>query len=113
MKKTLKFREYLIDHILNGEKKSTWRLFDDKDLKVGDKISLKNWKTGIEFASAEIVEIIEKKFIDLNQLDWVGHERYESDEEMYRKLSGYYNRKVTEEDVVKIINFELIRPSRK
>ena len=38
--KVLKFREYLVPLVLSGEKDSTWRLFDDKDLSVGDEIEL-------------------------------------------------------------------------
>ena len=36
--KTLKFKQCLVDQILRGEKTSTWRLFDDKDLNIGEKI---------------------------------------------------------------------------
>jgi hypothetical protein len=35
-------------------------LFDDKDLKVGDKIELLYWETKEKFADAEIIEVREK-----------------------------------------------------
>lgn len=38
--KTLKFRSHLADLILKGEKDVTWRLFDDKDLTIGDQLEL-------------------------------------------------------------------------
>jgi hypothetical protein len=40
--KTLKFREELCKLIMEGKKDSTWRLFDDKDLSVGDEVDLVN-----------------------------------------------------------------------
>lgn len=43
--KTIKFRDYLVPLVLSGEKNSTWRLFDDKDIQVGDTVQLINWNT--------------------------------------------------------------------
>ena len=37
--KTLKFKKVLSELILKGEKNTTWRLFDDKDLVAGDDIT--------------------------------------------------------------------------
>ena len=34
--KTLKFRKELSELILKKEKTTTWRIFDDKDIKQGD-----------------------------------------------------------------------------
>ncbi|NOY35708.1 MAG: ASCH domain-containing protein, partial [bacterium] len=45
MRKSLKFKEHLVPLVLSGEKISTWRLFDDKDLRVGDKVDLINSDT--------------------------------------------------------------------
>lgn len=59
--KGLKFRKELADIILAGEKNVTWRLFDDKDLREGDAVSLINWDTGEEFAQAKLTEVREKK----------------------------------------------------
>jgi hypothetical protein len=60
--KTLKFRHQLVEEILTGRKTVTWRLFDDKDLKVGDKIELLYWETKEKFADAEIIEVREKNW---------------------------------------------------
>lgn len=40
--KTLKFTPELCALIVTGQKKSTWRLFDDKNLQVGDELSFIN-----------------------------------------------------------------------
>jgi hypothetical protein len=107
MEKKLKFRENLSKLILKGEKTTTWRLFDDKDLTVGDKLSLVVWETKEEFAKAVITSVNEVTFKELTEEDWVGHEKFENDEEMYKTYSGYYNQDVNENTLVKIIKFEL------
>jgi len=52
--KTVKFRDYLVPLVLSGGKTSTWRLFDDKDLSVGDEIELREFGADIGFAYAQI-----------------------------------------------------------
>ncbi|PCI27380.1 hypothetical protein COB55_05905 [Candidatus Wolfebacteria bacterium] len=106
--KTLKFAEKLVSLVLSGEKDSTWRLFDDKDLTEGDKLVLVNKKTGEEFANARIISIVETKLGELEDLDWEGHERYESEEKMYEEYRKYYGDKVGPNSVLKVIKFELI-----
>jgi len=106
--KTIKFREKLSRLILNGEKSTTWRLFDDKDISEGDELSLVVWETGEEFTKAKVVFVKENKFKDLTEDDWQGHEKYSSDEEMYKEFSLYYKQTVDENTVVKIIRFELV-----
>lgn len=63
--KTLKFREKLSKLILKNEKTTTWRIFDDKDIKVGDTVQFLVWETKERFAIAKIVNVVEKKFQDL------------------------------------------------
>ncbi len=47
--KTLKFAPELCEQIITGTKTSTWRLFDDKDLTVGDELQFINKESGICF----------------------------------------------------------------
>ena len=61
--KTLKFKGYLVPKILDGSKIITWRLFDDKDLQVGDMLLFTNSASGKEFAKAEIVGVREKNYV--------------------------------------------------
>lgn len=105
--KTLKFKPSLIPLVLSGEKDATWRLFDDKDLVAGDELSLVNKETGEEFAKAVITSIREKKLGDLEDADFDGHEKFESEEKMYEAYRGYYGDRVTPESVLKIIKFKL------
>lgn len=105
--KTIKFREYLVPLVLSGEKDSTWRLFDDKDIQVGDNVLLLNWNTKEQFGSALIVSVKEKMLKELQDSDFEGHEKFESTEKMYEEYRKYYGDKVAPESVVKIIRFML------
>ncbi|PIR58090.1 MAG: hypothetical protein COU71_00535 [Parcubacteria group bacterium CG10_big_fil_rev_8_21_14_0_10_38_31] len=108
MQKSLKFRDYLVPLVLSGEKDSTWRLFDDKDLQTGDKVELINWNSKEKFGEAELIKAMEKKMGDLEEADFDGHERFESNEEMYKTYRKYYGDSVGAETLVKIIKFRLI-----
>ena len=105
--KTLKFRKELSELILKNEKTTTWRIFDDKDIKVGDEIQFLVWETKEVFANAKISYVVEKMFKELNEQDLDGHEKFKTKQEMYATYSNYYNKKVDENTVVKIIKFEL------
>lgn len=105
--KTLKFRESLSKLILQEEKNTTWRLFDDKNLSIGDVVSFLVWETKEEFAKAKLIEVKETTFGELTDEDWDGHEKFSSDKEMYETYSKYYNRQVDKDSPVKIIKFGL------
>lgn len=109
MNKRLRFESYLVSKVLSGEKTSTWRLWDDKDLAVDDLLSLVDRGTDREFAFAKIDRILEKSFKELTGADKVGHEGFKSDEEMYATYTKFYDRKVDQDSVVKIIWFELVK----
>ena len=106
--KTLKFREELSKLILKNEKKTTWRLFDDKNLSVGDEVTFLVYGTLEEFARARITAVHETSFGSLTDEDWDGHEKYDSEAEMYATFSGYYGRKVDANSPVKVIRFEFL-----
>lgn len=107
--KSLKFRHNLVEKILDGSKTTTWRLFDDKDLQVGDKLQFIDADEGKEFAQVEIVEVREKTFRDINDNDFdAGHERYENPAVMIKWFQDHYGDQVTLETFVKIIKFRLL-----
>ncbi len=93
--------------VLSGVKDSTWRLFDDKDLKEGDRLTLINKDTGNEFGKAVIISTREKKLGDLEESDFEGHEKFESEAKMYEAYRSYYGDKVNSDSLVKIIKFKL------
>lgn len=104
----LKFVDNLVSLILSGEKTCTWRMFDEKDIRVGDDFSFINKTTGKQFVTARITAVKEKKFGEISEEDFVGHERFESTEKMYEAYRTYYGDRVTAETVVKIITFNLL-----
>lgn len=104
--KPLKFNSDLVDKILTGEKTSTWRLFDDKDLQIGDELEFINKETFKTFGNGKIISLKIKTLSTLDEEDWVGHARYDSDEEMYAYFRKFYGDKVNKDTEVKIINFE-------
>jgi len=106
--KTLKFRHDLAQEIIAGRKTNTWRLFDDKDLTVGDKLELMDWESGEKFAEAEIVKVNEKKMGEVEEKDFEGHEKFGSREEMLETYKKYYGDKVDWDTAVKIIEFKLL-----
>lgn len=106
--KKVKFATSLVPLVLSGEKTSTWRLFDDKDLSVGDDIICVDTTTGAEFASARITSVKEKPLGDVVDGDFVAHEKFESREKMFETYRIYYGDKVQDDSVVKIINFMLL-----
>lgn len=108
--KTLKFRDYFVPKIIDGSKVITWRLFDDKNLEVGDKLSLINYTTKKEFAKAEIIGMREKKLGDITEADFEEkHEQYKNQEDLLAYYRNYHGDKVDLNSVIKIIKFKLIK----
>jgi hypothetical protein len=107
--KTLKFAANLVPLILSGEKTVTWRLFDDKDLQVGDELEFINKDTNVNFAKAKIISLYEKRLGDIGKNDYEGHEKFESTEEMIETYKNFYGEKVSEDSLVKIIKFDLVQ----
>lgn len=106
--KTLKFRANLVEEVLAGRKTATWRLFDDKDLRVGDKIDFLDWESNDKFAEAEIIKVTEKKLKEIVEADFVGHEKFASREDMFANYQAFYGDKVTWDTIVKMIDFKLL-----
>lgn len=109
--KTLKFGHDFARMILRGEKTSTWRLYDDKDLSVDDALkfidkvdpdSPDTWKV---IGQGKINEVVEKRLGDTTKADMQGHELYDSKEDMLRAYKQYYGERVTLDTPVKIVRF--------
>ncbi len=112
--KKLKFEHSLAEQIIQGEKTSTWRLFDDKDLTVGDEIEVidkvqpgkpETWRS---FGTARITKIIEKNLGDIDESDMDGHEKFSSTEQMLQAYQTYYGSNVSLETSLKIIHFNFV-----
>jgi hypothetical protein len=104
--KTLKFQSRYREAILRGDKTTTWRLFDDKDLAVGDKVELIDKGTMEKIAESKISYIREKKLSEIDESDYARHETSDSPETILRYMKAYYGDRVTLDTLVKIITFE-------
>lgn len=102
--KQLRFAEPLPKLVLNGQKNTSWRINNYKNISAGDQLSL-CYNDGQEFAKAEVIWVKETTFANLTDEDKQGHEKFMSDKEMYHIYSGYYNMKVEPKTKVKIIKF--------
>jgi hypothetical protein len=80
-------------------------LFDDKDIQVGDIIDDFNKDNGDQFGVVTITEVKVKTLGTLEESDWEGHDRYESDEAMYAEFRQYYGDSVGPDTEVKLISF--------
>jgi ribonuclease HI len=110
--KTLKFDHELAKLIIAGEKTSTWRLYDDKDLSVDDeikfidKVNPADSKTWQMIGEGIVTEVIEKKLGSVTEDDMKGHEAFDSREQMLNVYKDYYGERVTFDTPVKIVFFK-------
>lgn len=109
--KTLKLDHELAQAVLAGEKRSTWRVNDEKDLSVNDDIELIDkvdpsdmgtWKV---IGHAKIDQVVEKRMSALTDDDRAGYERYESEEAMYAAYRAYYGPSIGPDTPIKLVNF--------
>ncbi len=107
MLKRLKFSEPLPKLILSGEKNTTWRVNDDKNIVVGDQLSLCGID-GTEFVKAIVISVRETTFGALTEEDKKGHEEFVSEQQLYDTYSKYYSLKVTPRTPLKVIKFLLL-----
>lgn len=108
MNKSLKFNPPLIPLILSGKKTATWRLFDDKELAVGDIFEIIESGTQKQFGTAKINKVVIKEFQDLQEEDHLGHESYGNLNQILQSYSKMYKTPVTRKTSVKIIRFDLL-----
>lgn len=106
--KKIKFFSQLVPLILSGEKTSTWRVKDDKNLTQGDYLEFINTQTGQVFAQAKIIQIKIKKLADLTDEDFQGHERFSTQDELYSTYRKYYGSDVGPQTEIKMIDFQLV-----
>lgn len=109
--KKLKLDHDLAAAVKNGDKKSTWRLYDDKDIAVGDtlelidKVDAQNPESWQPFGTALVDQVIEKRLRDINTSDMSGHGAYESMDVLLADFRAFYGPQVTLDTPVKIIHF--------
>lgn len=110
--KSLKFDHEQAQLIAAGKKHITWRIDDDKDLRVNDVITVvdkvvpRNARSWRVIGTATIRSITEKRAGDISASDIKNRGDLTSDESVLSHLQKYYGKRVTPETAVKIIDFE-------
>lgn len=116
--KTLKLDHELADMIRNGTKTSTWRIYDDKDIKVNDRVELidkadpKDSSTWHALGEARIDMVIEKRLGEVTKADFEGHNAFASRDEMLATYQKYYGPQVDFETPIKMIHFTLMKEAK-
>ncbi len=115
--KTLKFDHDLAQLIRQGQKNSSWRLYDDKNLSVDDELRIVDkvaedqpgtWQI---IGHAKVNEVVEKRLGDVTAEDMKSEEKnYKSKEEVLGTFRHYYGERVNFDTPVKIIYFDF-RPT--
>ncbi len=111
MLKSLKLDHKLAQLVASGNKTSTWRLKDDKNLSVNDEIELidkvdaEKPETWLKIGLAKIDRVTEKRLGELSDSDFSGHETYQSTEEMMNVYRGYYGDDIDSNTPVKMLDF--------
>lgn len=106
MTKKLKFKHEFVKEVLEGRKVTTWRLFDDKDLKINDELELIDAETGENFGKAVITSMEEKAIKELTEEQLKNH-GYAGQEDMLESHKKYYGDKISPDTPVKMIKFKL------
>ena len=106
-RKQLRFAEPLPNLILSGQKDTTWRINDDKEISTWDKLSL-CYNNKQEFAQAEVIRVKETTFQNLTHEDKEWHEKFSSNKEMIKTYAKYYNIEVELKTKVKVIKLKLL-----
>lgn len=98
--------------ILEGEKSSTWRINDEKNISVDDEISIidkvepKDQSTWQIIGTGRVSSVIQKRLKDIKNHDLGPGEEFESHDEMLNTFRDYYGPDVHDNTAVKIINFD-------
>jgi len=106
--KSLKFKHEFAKEILDGRKTTTWWLFDDKDLTIGDKLELVDRDSKEKFGEAIITDIKEKKIKDLTEEELKNH-GYADRQDMINSHKEYYDDRVNLETEVKMLTFDILK----
>ena len=101
MNKTLKFVHHYVSSVLKNKKGITTRLFDDKDITVGNEVDFLDAETNEKFATAKITKVEQTTFADAMK-------EAADIQEMYNQYEDYYKQEVKADTPMKIIHFELI-----
>lgn len=112
--KKLKFNHPYVEDIKAGSKTATFRVNDDKDIQVGDRIAIvdkvkEDYPTTWEVPGEIQVESIEKRALGtLTKENFSSAESFDSVDEMLTVFKRFYGEHISEDTTVSIIFFRYI-----
>lgn len=98
--------------ILEGEKSSTWRVNDEKNISVDDdigiidKVDAKDQGTWQVIGTGKVSSVVQKRLKDIKNHDLGPGEEFENMEDMLKTFQDYYGPDINLNTTVKIINFD-------
>jgi ribonuclease HI len=112
--KTLKLDHLYAKQVIEGSKTSTWRIDDDKDIKVNDEINLidkvnpkipSSWHS---IGIARVDVITEKRLGSISDSELAIDDSFKSKDSMLKYFKGRYGTQVTFDTPVKMVMFTLL-----
>jgi hypothetical protein len=101
----LKFADPLAELIVRGQKYTTWRMNNSRDLRAGDRLNCIHYSTLRLFAVAAISRVAERTFATLGPEDLEGHESFASEQTMLDAYARYYDTLVTSNTQLTVVDF--------
>jgi len=110
--KLLKVSHKIAKLIASGQKNSTWRINDEKNVSVDDEIgiidkvnpnNIDSWQV---IGQGKVSQVLQKRLSDIKPGDLGIGEDFASKAEMLRTFKKYYGRDINEHTAVKIITFD-------
>lgn len=111
--KTLKLDHELVELVISGNKTSTWRVHDDKNLSVGDEVSIvdkvdpklaETWKV---IGTVRIHRIDAKRIDEVTMSEMAEH-GYMSTDNMVTVFKQYYGDNISKATEIKLLYFEVV-----
>lgn len=112
--KFLKVSHKMAKLITAGQKNSTWRINDEKNLSVDDEIGIidkvdpKDPSTWLVIGTGRISQVVQKHLKDIQNNDLEVGEQFASRTEMIKTFQHYYGRDINEQTTVKIVTFSFV-----
>lgn len=110
--KLLKVSHKIAKLIYSGQKNSTWRINDEKNVSVDDQIGIIDKVNPDDHSSWQIIgtgrvsEVLQKRLSDIGPGDLGTGEDFETKQQMLKTFRNYYGGDVNEQTPVKIITFD-------
>ena len=115
--KALKLTHDQAQETLEGKRQSTWRMYDDKEIHVGDNLELidkvnpQNPSTWRPIGVATITEVHEKRLGSIATADYEDANEELVPDELLSQFQKFYGPQVTFDTPVKIIRFTFHKPT--